>query len=350
MSVTEATRERPILFSGEMVRAIREDRKTQTRRVIKPQPDPRLTEVQCPAIDPTRSREPLLGSCRFWLYAGDGTVASDLYECPYGRVGDWLWVRETWSLVRPYSDPETGHVEDIVEWTGPLPKSLPDGWRVWYAADGDDIAAHRDDRLVERWRPSIHLPRWACRLALRVTSVKVERLTDISEADAIAEGFNKETCGRVLRRVAGKTRQEFGRWIELPDGSELEGYWCLDCVEKEAKKRKGRVCGWNDCFEADSAPYCNKCGVMLYHSLTRNGIETELDLTDEDNVRVEYTPKSGDSALCLAELAEGMGDWSDEFEGRLAQIGFGTIWDEIHGKGAWKRNDWVWVVSFERVA
>jgi hypothetical protein len=90
---------------------------------------------------------------------------------------------------------------------------------------------------------------------------------------------------------------------------------------------------------------------MLHHSLTRYGIETELGLTDEDDTRIFHTPAEGDSALALAEVAEGMGDWSEEYAGRLAQIGFATLWDRLNanrGQG-WAANPWVWCISFRRL-
>lgn len=140
--------ERPILFSGAMVRALLEGEKTQTRRVIGQSP-----------------LKPLNIGCR------------------YGTVGDQLWVREAWNLARALRDCE-GIVDDEQLWTGPLPKQDPrgkrvfDDWCVGYAADGGPPP----------WRPSIHMPRWASRITLDVTAVRIERLQHISEDDACAEG------------------------------------------------------------------------------------------------------------------------------------------------------------------
>lgn len=160
-------KERPIIFSGHMVRAILDGRKTQTRRVARS-----LSVYQ------DRSR---------WSYVirtgRHSTISLDTVEeaarfCPYGVPGDRLWVREKW---RP-------------SWT--------DGMctRIEYAADGAlsvDVTEHLCHAKAVRggdpargiyWRPSIHMPRWACRLVLEVVSVRVQRVQDISEADAIAEG------------------------------------------------------------------------------------------------------------------------------------------------------------------
>lgn len=162
--------ERPILFSGPMIRAILEGRKTQTRRIVSYQPSGDVIEVLPPI-----SQYP-----RHWQFC---------YE--YGGVdvpvphqaGDMLWVRETW------------YCDDYRVQRGPylkpddmdLDKARADGILV-YAADG--LTPYEQEQPV--WKPSIHMPRWASRIDLLVTAVKVERLQDISEADAIAEGVDLE--------------------------------------------------------------------------------------------------------------------------------------------------------------
>ena len=149
--------EKPILFSGEMVRAILEGRKTQTRRVIKPQPVvPKWTGID-------------------WAEVGADNTIHRRIKCPYGRPGDLLWVRETWS-----GSTESGYVYKPSE-----------GQRIWYRADNN-----RPTWADGRWRPSIFMPRWASRITLRVTDVHVERVQDISEADAIAEGIERAETAR----------------------------------------------------------------------------------------------------------------------------------------------------------
>lgn len=144
------TKERPILFNAPMVRAILAGRKRQTRRVVKPQPSPGLLS------DYAEIREKR-GSMRT-----DAQMLSDCLPCPFGQPGEKLWVRETF-----------GHFERN--------DTLKPGNKIYYRADGECLE-------LEPWRPSIHMPRWASRIALEITSVRVERLQDISEADAIAEG------------------------------------------------------------------------------------------------------------------------------------------------------------------
>ena len=146
---------KPILFSGEMVRAILDGRKTQTRRVIKPQPSAGVR----------RSVFVLSG-----LEDGHGREL----RCPYGRPGDTLWVRETWASHKYMDDTKPS------EFTAGA-QMLP----VWYRADG----VQSDER--GKWRPSIFMPRWASRITLRVVDVRVEQVQDISEEDAVAEGVTK---------------------------------------------------------------------------------------------------------------------------------------------------------------
>lgn len=129
---------RPILFSGSMVRALLDGSKAQTRRPVKPQP-PAYIDSDMPGLRSLKQR-----------------------PCPHGQPGDLLYVRETWSAYGAFAAYGTG--------------------RVSYRADEDQ----QPQGLP--WKPSIHMPRWASRLTLRITDVRVERLNEISEADAEAEG------------------------------------------------------------------------------------------------------------------------------------------------------------------
>ena len=153
-------KERPILFNGEMVRAIQEGRKTQTRRVVKPSVKGCTVGVYTGGGKPTEAVN----------VQEDGDPWTDI-KCPYGIPGDRLWVRETWF-------PYTGH--------GCYERSVKViAWRcsIGYKADmKDDFSAI--------YRPSIHMPRWASRILLEITGVRMERVQDISEEDAKAEGID----------------------------------------------------------------------------------------------------------------------------------------------------------------
>ena len=144
---------KPILFSGEMVRAILDGRKTQTRRVIKPQPSAGVR----------RSVFVLSG-----LEDGHGREL----RCPYGRPGDTLWVRETFGVI---TQPLTGEKSAIYKAT-----HKPEFPNEQLGFDGS------------KWRPSIFMPKWASRITLKVTAVRVERVQEISNDDAHAEGISKD--------------------------------------------------------------------------------------------------------------------------------------------------------------
>jgi hypothetical protein len=149
------TKERPILFKGEMVRAILEGRKTQTRRIVKPQPylDDRGNLI----YDKWNFGQTAFGKPNLDNLAK--------MKCPYGQVGDRLWVRETWGI-------------------------CPDYNQVKYKADRGS-----DDRDVYKWKPSIHMKRKYSRINLEITGIRIERLQDITEKDAQTEGVSRLNLG-----------------------------------------------------------------------------------------------------------------------------------------------------------
>lgn len=109
-------------------------------------------------------------------------IIDSALRCPYGAPGDRLWVRETWQAIHVSIDPETGCGDDV-QAAPSIPKDSQNGWwGVVYAATDPQANGFA-------WRPSFYMPRWASRITLEVTEVRVERLQDISEEDAIAEGI-----------------------------------------------------------------------------------------------------------------------------------------------------------------
>lgn len=165
-NATQQPKERPILFSGPMVRAILEGPKTQTRRMkglefINQNPDEYGTinvGIFKPAVK-NRAGMLIEGPEVFGAYSDSGEWG---VKCPYGRPGDWLYVKEAWG--------------DLTEGYGGL----------------DPIYVYRANatpgQIGVRWRRSIHMPRAASRILLEITDIRLERVCDISEADAIAEG------------------------------------------------------------------------------------------------------------------------------------------------------------------
>lgn len=172
-------KERPILFSAPMVRAILDNRKTMTRRVVNPQPErcehpgetPRLR--WCPKCSKYNAQLDCWIPSFVWNanLGPEKTGASSITDyCPYGKPGDRLWVRETWCCTWPF---DGKHCED-----GPCYKATDEG----------ECGAYLTG---QKWRPSIFMPRNLSRLTIEVTDVRVERLQQITEHDAEHEGVGR---------------------------------------------------------------------------------------------------------------------------------------------------------------
>jgi hypothetical protein len=138
---------KPIIFSTKLIKKILAGEKTQTRRVMKPQP---TSEPE-----PARWHPPTQYAINF---------------CPYGKPGDQLWVRETWGTEVRY-----GHMK---------PSALPPGCKIYYRTEGDGQYG------LDQWRPSIFMPRWASRITLTIKKIRIERVMDITEQDIKDEGVS----------------------------------------------------------------------------------------------------------------------------------------------------------------
>ncbi|EPC5509187.1 hypothetical protein M8E51_004315 [Salmonella enterica] len=169
------SKERPMIFNSEMVRAILNGHKTQTRRPVKPQPE--LTE---------RS-----GFSWNGVVFGSGSDDRETnrnfahVKCPFGKPGDRIWVRETFRVHSRASDVATLVYRASVRnsWTEQTHR-VP-------------VAVCNKPAIPEKWTPSIHMPRWASRITLEITDVRVERLHNISERDSLREGlFQLPASGR----------------------------------------------------------------------------------------------------------------------------------------------------------
>jgi hypothetical protein len=199
----QSKRERPILFSAPMVRAILDGRKTQTRRVVRRQFAADAVVAEVGATTPEGWQ--VSGHSGLW-WDDAGACIDDAIRCPYGMPGDRLWVRETHAIVPRTAYARSEGVQQVLR---------PD--------DDHDAAIFREglDRSGNPgWRPSIHMPRWASRITLEVTGVRVERLQAITEADARAEGIEKayvDAAGRQRWKVYphddGVPREEVVRYI-----------------------------------------------------------------------------------------------------------------------------------------
>lgn len=162
---------RPILFGGEMVRAILEGRKTQTRRVIKPQPPVDMDYVLADRFG--------LASWHYGDPEDECWPEENVLPCRYGKPGNLLWVRETWAVNAHY-DPRK-------------PSELSDGLLSLDLRYAADWALGSKPRYLGKTRPSIFMPRWASRITLEVVGVRVERVQEISKDDVIEEGITSYT-------------------------------------------------------------------------------------------------------------------------------------------------------------
>ena len=180
---------KPMLFNGPMVRAILEERKTQTRRIVKPQKHP-----YGHLLSPDEVAREVLGlTCAV--------------RCPYGQPGDLIWVRET-------------HGYEVRSVSG-----TPHEQIVYRATKPDAVRCYDCNGMEQpmKWHPSIHMPRWASRITLLVTDVRVERVQDISEGDAIHEGVEteprnwdacyKDAFARLWESINGPGSWDRNEWV-----------------------------------------------------------------------------------------------------------------------------------------
>lgn len=202
--------ERGMIFNGEMVRAILDGKKTQTSRVMKPQPDP------CPAPRgghwwPSNVFKTMLHVEEEMQNGkgGWGGLVGD--ACPFGDVDDRIWVRETWA--------EAGaSAPDLKLYRANYPAHVP--------AHYENVPPAED----VRWTPSIHMPRWASRILLEITDVRVEQLNDISEEDARSEGISgssardvKEAYAALWRSIYGSDSWRANPWVWVIEFKRIEG-------------------------------------------------------------------------------------------------------------------------------
>lgn len=180
---------KPILFTGGMVRAILEGRKTQTRRVVSDQKRfPHLFQGSVRfngmkrGVDYLRYKN--IDVAEFTTDCSKDCLGNDFKFwsiCPYGKVGGHLWVRETWRAVEREVDAVDGILYAADEAFIPI-ENTPQAAEAW-------VIANDNGRHGDNWRPSIFMPRWASRLTLEITDIRVERLQDITGGDAWEEGF-----------------------------------------------------------------------------------------------------------------------------------------------------------------
>jgi len=191
-------KERPIVMTGSSVRAILEDQKLQTRRVMKPQPyfshDNWWFEKKGMVYALPNGKEFCTPALGIW----------DV--CPYGRAGDRLWVKETWRVVNTFDGLRPSEISS--QFAEGRTASVWYKYPVWMCNDKE-----YEKKFQGRWRSARFMPRWASRILLEITDIRVERVQDITEQDAIAEGFEKSYYYKPLsssREVLNYARDSFG--------------------------------------------------------------------------------------------------------------------------------------------
>jgi hypothetical protein len=210
---------RGVLFSGPMVLALLRRQKTQTRRLVNPQPKHPSHYLQ-PMFGLSdwkndAGKHEMIGTPGLWREVGPDypdDVADD--RRPAHAVGDVVYVREAWQLSRGH---RAAGSSDVVseQWTGDIPtKGHPDdGWALFKAV-GDP-----GNHCVKTWRPGVHMPRWAARLFLTITDVRAQRLQDITEPDMVDEGV------MLMPAVGASLRPTFAAFLDTLNG---QGTWAAN--------------------------------------------------------------------------------------------------------------------------
>jgi len=244
-------KEHPIIFNPEMVRAIMDGRKSQTRRLMRVKPKEH-NHGQYEGAHWQHAKPEYYDSGdngRICQYCGEGMDfnGKSVYRSPYGAAGDQLWVRETWwqagnsVLVPPY--------EDEYQWSRSR--------RILYAVDGDPppmsqteiiltvcSMVHSRRRSQTRFgkkRPSIHMPRWASRTTLNVLGVRIERLYDITEHDALLEGVDLAVVASYERAGVDRPAAFAFRDLWISTGGEWESnpwVWVYDFEVAKNEQQK----------------------------------------------------------------------------------------------------------------
>lgn len=316
--------ERPIIFSGPMVRAILDGRKTQTRRVVKPQPSVSSTEAFC-------------GADRIWRFAhqtlrGPVSHEADDVRCSYGVPGDHLWVRERWMHSFVGSNVDACHY---------LADAGTDRWR---QASSEQ---HALDSWKGCWKSSMFMPRWASRITLEVTGVRMERLQQIAVDDVLAEGLDVSAASALAVTGAASYTTVPEHWISGDDESLS---YCRPCGEnKVAALRAERPTeefqldgGWG--IDGDSQAFCESCNCALENTFTNCACEEELDHFEREGFDVR---NPGDCYV-LDRLLMAVPWDGAEHSPALRRLAYHALWDSINAKRGhpWASNPWVWVVEF----
>jgi len=206
-------KERPIPFNGEMVRAVLEGRKTQTRRVINPR-GKHLIE----AVTNDKNIPFVIFGCNCDECRSNNDHMFGM-NCPYGQPGDRLWVKETWADI---ADQKQKARDTAARWPyGDVTLPEDDGVNLYYKAD------HEGKKMLFKWRSGRYMPRLASRINLEITGIRVERVQEISDEDACSEGYKPSDFYRELDKacLTSKNARMFGHKVDTPSKGWFRFLW-----------------------------------------------------------------------------------------------------------------------------
>lgn len=347
---TAISKERPILFSGPMVRAILDGRKTQTRRVIK---------YSKAFIDHNGAfNSDNIDVSDFWncwqgeFHDSDSEhhwQCGDYFVNPNYQIGGLLYVREShyrygsWAM---NGKTKTGQQawtfialnEDVLFFDNP---PLP-----------EDIRAGREPTGWYK-RPSIFLPKKLSRIWLENKDVRAQRVQDITDKDIKAEGIDLFELS-ILDNFMGKKPVKDPSnlfWYDGPDG-QSEEIFCHKCVKKKVKKLGEDYSidgGWDGGGEEDGSRFCDECQAMLNVDYSDYGIEQEIKYFEKEPVRGNADVSSIMTVLGSTNM------WDDcypKLAPKLRRICFRELWDSINASRGytWKSNSWTFAVTFKLIS
>ncbi len=326
-----AIKERGLLCTDASVQAIRRGA-TMTRRVI-------TSNQFRPARGCSWDRDwpkvgsirPVDGEWRAYLAKYPG-VSIGTVRCPYGKVGDGLYVREgfrctgggDWKgLLYRADGPDTA--KSLCGVNDGRARTLPQ--RLW--PDWDQLVY--ETRRCCNWRSPLFMPRWASRELLEITGVRVERVQDITPEDAIAEGVTTSLVAALLTHRADKADVGEHYWVHGHGSGES---YCERCIDKAVRKAQRLApdaeidasrSPWPD---GDGPKSCESCGRTVEYTLTDWGVGADLDHFDSYS---PGWPLTTHDAFALEQLFDAVcGDWSGEHGPDAARLGFHLLWDSLH--------------------
>ena len=330
------TKERPILFSSDMIKAVLDDRKTQTRRVIKPQTEDYMREA---AMAPGSG-----GLWNKWAAKINGKIKP--IKCPYGKVGEKLYIRESHKLTKFNRDGE--------RWMRCEYRYEVDNDKAVREFRWRDIPKAQRNRLRKirtwgKWRSSRFMYKFLARTWLEITNIGAERVQDISVEDVLAEGITFDSTRGLLK----PTKTKVGHWISGGDYNQSLDY-CYDCAKKivdELNKKNNTEDymvdgGWEN-HDSDSSVSCDICNHLLDYWPTDSCIEYELDGFETYG---EFTHLSNEDRYSLDVMCGAIDDCDDkELRNRLLKVCWCYVWDSLNAKRGygWDKNPWVWVIEFK---